>query len=52
MLSPDDRFDPAVNSLEELRRLMTYSRRFVQSIRLRQLPSHLDLTTMFDCMVK
>lgn len=46
------RFDAEVNSLEDLRRLMTYSRRFVQTIRLRQLPSHLDLTMMFDCMVK
>lgn len=31
---------------------MTFSRRFVQAIQLRQLPSHIDLTVMFDCMVK
>ena len=46
------RFDPAVNNVEELKRLMTYSRRFVQTVRLRQLPSHMDLTVLFDCMIK
>ena len=46
------RFDPSVNSMEELRRLMTFSRRFVQTVRLRQLPSHMDLTVLFDCMIK
>ena len=51
-LCPVLRFDPAVNSMEELKRLMTYSRRFVQTVRLRQLPSHMDLTVLFDCMIK
>mmetsp|Transcript_15118 Transcript_15118/g.44566 ORF Transcript_15118/g.44566 Transcript_15118/m.44566 type:complete len:203 (-) Transcript_15118:1051-1659(-) len=46
-----EQYDPAINSIDDLRRLMTYSRRFVQTIRLRQLPSHLDLNIMFDCMI-
>ena len=49
---PLSRFDPNVNSMEDLKRLLTYSRRFVQTVRLRQLPSHMDLTVIFDCMVK
>jgi hypothetical protein len=36
----------------QLRRLMAFSRRFVQSLHVRQLPSHLDLQLLFDCMVK
>ncbi|KAG1660164.1 hypothetical protein FOA52_005264 [Chlamydomonas sp. UWO 241] len=46
-----EQYDPAVNALEDMRRLMMYSRRFAQTIRLRQLPSHLDLAIMFDAMI-
>lgn len=46
------RFDPTVTDLGSLKRLLTYSRRFVQSVHIRQLPSHLDLQILFDCMVK
>ena len=31
---------------------MAFSRRFVRSLRLQQLPSHLDLQVVFDCMVR
>ena len=46
------RFDPATNSMEQLRRLLMFSRRFVQTLHLRQLPSHLDLSLVFQCMIK
>ncbi|CAD7700412.1 unnamed protein product [Ostreobium quekettii] len=36
---------------EDLRRLMTYSRRFVVHLCVRRLPSHLDLQIIFDAMV-
>jgi hypothetical protein len=36
-------FDPATDDLGQLRKLMAFSRRFVQCLRLQQLPSHLDL---------
>ncbi len=49
---PACRYDAAVHSMDDLRRLMTYSRRFVQTVTLRQLPSHLDLQVIFDCMIK
>jgi hypothetical protein len=45
-------WDTATGDLLELRRLMAFSRRFVQSLHIRQLPSHLDLQLLFDCMVK
>lgn len=45
------RFTPTLTSENDLRRLMTYSRRFVQTLTLRQLPSHMDLGIIFDCMV-
>ncbi|MEW5310530.1 MAG: hypothetical protein WDW38_002319 [Sanguina aurantia] len=44
-------FDMNYSDLNELKRLLTYSRRFVQSLGLRQLPSHLDLQLLFDCMI-
>ncbi|KXZ55119.1 hypothetical protein GPECTOR_3g271 [Gonium pectorale] len=46
-----EQFDPAVTDLSSLKRLLTYSRRFVQTVHIRQLPSHLDLQILFDCMV-
>lgn len=46
------RYDPAVTDLSSLKRLLTYSRRFVQTVHIRQLPSHLDLQILFECMVK
>jgi hypothetical protein len=45
-------WDTATGDLLQLRRLMAFSRRFVQSLHIRQLPSHLDLQLLFDCMVK
>mmetsp|Transcript_24485 Transcript_24485/g.62214 ORF Transcript_24485/g.62214 Transcript_24485/m.62214 type:complete len:392 (-) Transcript_24485:328-1503(-) len=45
-----EQYDPATSSEGDLRRLMTYSRRFVQTLTLRQLPSHMDLGIIFDCM--
>lgn len=44
------RFDPATGDLANLRRLMAFSRRFVQCLRVQQLPSHLDLQLLFDSM--
>lgn len=46
------RFDSAASDIGGLRRLLTYSRRYVQAVHIRQLPSHLDLQILFDCMVK
>lgn len=46
-----EQFDVSTSDITALRRLMTYSRRYVQTVSLRQLPSHLDLQLMFDCMV-
>ncbi len=45
-------WDPVSGDLMQLRRLMAFSRRFVQSLHIRQLPSHLDLQLLFECMVK
>lgn len=44
------RFDPTTGDLAQLRKLMAFSRRFVQCLRLQQLPSHLDLQMLFDTM--
>lgn len=52
-LPPDatHRFDPTIGGdLSQLRKLMAFSRRFVQCLRLQQLPSHLDLQLLFDTM--
>ncbi|GIL85252.1 hypothetical protein Vretimale_10770 [Volvox reticuliferus] len=46
-----EQYDPSVTDLSSLKRLLTYSRRFVQTVHIRQLPSHLDLQILFDCMV-
>ncbi|KAF5833356.1 flagellar associated protein [Dunaliella salina] len=46
-----EQYTPSMTSENDLRRLMTYSRRFVQTLNLRQLPSHMDLGIVFDCMV-
>ena len=44
------RFDPEVTEVAALRRLLTFGSRFVRSLHLQQLPSHLDLQILFDCM--
>eukprot|EP00199_Chlamydomonas_sp_CCMP681_P001676 CAMPEP_0119112800 /NCGR_PEP_ID=MMETSP1180-20130426/41743_1 /TAXON_ID=3052 ORGANISM="Chlamydomonas cf sp, Strain CCMP681" /NCGR_SAMPLE_ID=MMETSP1180 /ASSEMBLY_ACC=CAM_ASM_000741 /LENGTH=347 /DNA_ID=CAMNT_0007100509 /DNA_START=54 /DNA_END=1097 /DNA_ORIENTATION=+ len=44
-------YDPTLSAESDLRRLMTYSRRFVQTLILNQLPSHMDLSIIFECMV-
>ncbi|GAX76195.1 hypothetical protein CEUSTIGMA_g3639.t1 [Chlamydomonas eustigma] len=46
-----EQYDAALNNMDDLKRLMTYSRKFIQTVRLRQLPSHMDLTDMFECMI-
>ena len=46
------RFDPSTTNKDDLRRLLTYSRRFVQTITLRQCPTHVDLNMIFESMVK
>lgn len=45
-----EHFDPSTSELEDLKKLLVFSRPFVRSIRLQQLPSHLDLTFIFDVM--
>lgn len=54
---PLTRFDSsqgsgAAGELVALRRLMTFSRRFVRNLRMRQLPSRLDPQVVFDAMIK
>ena len=44
------RFDPATCDINELKRLLTFSTKFVNSLHLQQLPSHLDLQIIFDAM--
>jgi len=43
-------FDPAASVVDELRRMMTFSSRFVRQVNLQQLPSHLDLQNIFQCL--
>jgi len=44
------RFDPANSDINDLKRLLTFSSKFVNSLHLQQLPSHLDLQVIFDAM--
>ena len=44
------RFDPATSDINELKRLLTFSTKFVNSLHLEQLPSHLDLQIIFEAM--
>ena len=44
------RFDPATSDINDLKRLLTFSSKFVNSLHLQQLPSHLDLQIIFDAM--
>ena len=44
------RFDPATSDFNELKRLLTFSTKFVNSLHLQQLPSHLDLQIIFEAM--
>lgn len=41
-----------MTSENDLRCLMSYSRRFVQTLNLSQLPSHMDLGIIFDSMIR
>lgn len=50
--TPSSRFNPDQDDLDGLRRLLCYGRRWVQCLRLTQLPSHLDPQVIFNCMVK
>ncbi|KAL0020418.1 hypothetical protein WJX77_001282 [Trebouxia sp. C0004] len=45
-----EKFDPASSDINDLRRLLTFSSKFVNSLHLQQLPSHLDLQVIFDAM--
>ena len=44
------RFNPATSDFNELKRLLTFSTKFVNSLHLQQLPSHLDLQIIFEAM--
>ena len=44
------RFDLATSDINDLKRLLTFSSKFVNSLHLQQLPSHLDLQVIFDAM--
>lgn len=44
------RFDYATSDINDLKRLLTFSSKFVHGIQLKQLPSHLDLQIIFDAM--
>lgn len=44
------RFDPATSDINDLKRLLTFSTKYVNSLHLQQLPSHLDLQVIFDAM--
>jgi hypothetical protein len=44
----EHRFDPEVSDLEQLKRLLKFSRRFISALRISQFPSHLDLGLLFD----
>lgn len=44
------RFDPATSDINDLKRLLTFSSKFVNSLHLQQLPSHIDLQIIFDAM--
>lgn len=50
MLTAVRRFDPATSDINELKRLLTFSTKFVNSLHLEQLPSHLDLQIIFEAM--
>jgi hypothetical protein len=50
LLFPVARFDAATGDIAALQRLMAFSRRFVQGLRVQQLPSHLDLQLLFNAM--
>ncbi|KAL3159899.1 hypothetical protein ABBQ38_010295 [Trebouxia sp. C0009 RCD-2024] len=45
-----EKFDPATSDFNELKRLLTFSSKFVNSLHLQQLPSHLDLQIVFEAM--
>ncbi|CAG9465687.1 unnamed protein product [Pedinophyceae sp. YPF-701] len=45
-----EQFDPEMSDLDQLRRLLSYSARFVRFLEITQLPSHLDLAHIFDCL--
>ncbi|WIA35791.1 hypothetical protein OEZ86_004180 [Tetradesmus obliquus] len=47
---PAPSFDAATGDIAVLRRLMAFSRPFVQGLRVQQLPSHLDLQLLFNAM--
>ena len=44
------RFGYASGDINELKRLLTYSSKFVNGLQLKQLPSHMDLQIIFDAM--
>jgi hypothetical protein len=52
MTLPGCRFDSEVANLDDLKRLLAFSSRFVQSLTIVQLPSHLELEILFDGLGK
>ncbi|KAK9810152.1 hypothetical protein WJX72_005703 [[Myrmecia] bisecta] len=45
-----EQFDSTSGDLQSLKRLLCFSKRFVHSLHLQQLPSHLDLAIILDAM--
>ena len=43
-----ERYDPNTSDSNEMRRLLTYSKRFARNLSIMQLPSHLDLSMLFE----
>ena len=46
------RFDVELDNLEDLKRLLAFSSRYVQNLLLEQLPSHLNMEIIFDGLGK
>ena len=44
------RFDYSSGDINELKRLLTYSSKFLNGLQVKQLPSHMDLQIIFDAM--
>ena len=45
-----EEFDPGLSDLQQLKRLLKFSRKYAGHIRLTQLPSHMDLNILFDML--
>ena len=45
-----ERFDPLLSDIDDLRRLLTFASPFVRNLIIQQIPSHIDLQIIFNCM--